>query len=54
VCSGRETQVSIVAIVIYAVTFVVSYRASKVAERRARLLVLVFVCDDTQGWLLRK
>ena len=47
------TAVSIAAIVLSAITFGLSYRASKAAERRARMPVLVFVYDGTQGWLLR-
>ena len=47
------TAVSIVAILLSGVTFGLSYRASKAAERRARIPVLVFVYDSTRGWLLR-
>jgi hypothetical protein len=47
------TVVSIVAILLSGVTFGLSYRASKAAERRARIPVLVFVYDSAQGWLLR-
>lgn len=48
------TTVSIAAILLSAVTFGLSYRASRAADRRARIPVLVFVYDDgTRGWLLR-
>jgi hypothetical protein len=47
------TAVSIAAILLSAVTFGLSYRASRAAERRARIPVLVFVYDGHQGWLLR-
>jgi hypothetical protein len=47
------TVVSIAAILLSAVTFAFSYRASRAAERRARMPVLVFLYDGAQGWLLR-
>jgi hypothetical protein len=47
------TTVSIAAILLSGVTFGLSYRASRAAERRARIPVLVFVYDGAQGWLLR-
>jgi hypothetical protein len=47
------TTVSIVAILLSGVTFGLSYRASRAAEQRARIPVLVFVYDGAQGWLLR-
>lgn len=46
------TAISIVAIALSAVTFGVSYRSSQVAERRARMPVLVFVYTP-EGWVLR-
>jgi hypothetical protein len=46
------TAVSITAIIISAVTFGLSYRASQTAERRTRIPVLVFMYTP-QGWLLR-
>jgi hypothetical protein len=45
--------ISIAAIVVSSVTFGLNYRASKIAERRLRIPVLVFVYDGVQGWLLR-
>jgi hypothetical protein len=51
--SMLATAVSIVAILLSAVTFGLSYRASRAGERRARIPVLVFVYDGAQGWLLR-
>jgi hypothetical protein len=47
------TAISIAAILLSAVTFGLSYRASGAAERRARIPVLVFVYDGPRGWLLR-
>jgi hypothetical protein len=47
------TAASIAAILLSVVTFGLSYRASRAAERRARIPVLVFVYDGAQGWLLR-
>jgi hypothetical protein len=47
------TVVSIAAIILSAITFGLSYQASRAAERRARMPVLVFVYDGAQGWLLR-
>src|SRR5262245_54533050 len=47
------TTVSIAAIVVSSVTFGLSYRASKAAERRSRIPVLVFVYNGFEGWLLR-
>ena len=46
-------MISIAAIIVSSVTFGLSYRASKAAERRLRIPVLVFVYDGLQGWLLR-
>lgn len=47
------TAVSIAAIVLSGVTFGLTYRASKVTERRSRIPVLVFVYNGSRGWLLR-
>ena len=45
------TVVSIAAIILSAITFGLSYRASRAAERRARMPVLVFVYDGAQRCL---
>ena len=45
--------ISVAALLLSAVTFGLAYRASKAADRRSRIPVLVFVYDISQGWLLR-
>jgi hypothetical protein len=47
------TILSVIAIALSAVTFVLAYRAGQAADRRSRIPVLVFVYDEDRGWLLR-
>jgi hypothetical protein len=48
-----EMVLSVIAIVLSAVTFGLTYRAGQAADRRSRIPVLVFVYDEHRGWLLR-
>ncbi|TLP52405.1 hypothetical protein [Microbispora triticiradicis] len=47
------TALSIAALILSAVTFMLGYRASRATERRSRMPVLVFVYDNEDGWTLR-
>lgn len=46
------TAISIAALLLSAITFGLAHRASKAAERRSRIPVLVFVYDPLSGWQL--
>lgn len=48
-----EVGLPLASLLMSAVTFAIAYHASRVAERRARIPVLVFVYDIDRGWLLR-
>jgi hypothetical protein len=48
-----EMVLSVIAIVLSAVTFGLTYRAGQAVDRRSRIPVLVFVYDEQRGWLLR-
>jgi hypothetical protein len=47
------TLLSIVALMVSVLSWVFSYRAGQLAEKRSRMPVLVFEYDGSRGWVLR-